>query len=136
MAMRKNYKRLLIIATPVIFFTCFAGCTPVGTIEEDDENSRIPELTALRQKTNRLEKENIILTDQISILKESNEGLSTRSKKLEDRCNQLQLEVERRTEQVELLQDLPAQRDKFKAELKKQKARAEKLERELKKYRD
>ena len=136
MAMRKNSKLFLIISLPIIFLACLPGCMHNRTIEEDDESSKMPELISLRQKVDNLEKENKILTAEATVLKEDKKEISIRAKKLEDRCNNLQLEVERRTVQVELLQDLPDQRDKFKAELKKEKARADKLESELKKYRE
>jgi len=130
--MLKNNKLFLTVALPVILLACLSGCVPTETIEEDDENSKMPELISLRQKVTRLENENRTLKGQVIILKEQNQDLSDRSKKLANRCNQLQLETERRTEQVKLLQGLPAERDKFRDELKKQKALTEKLEKELK----
>jgi len=46
-------------------------------------------------------------------------------------CNKYRLEASRREAQVELLKNLPAERDNFKAEAEKQKRRADKLQEEL-----
>ncbi len=137
MPMLKKYKHSLIPVLFIITLIGLSGCMPKKTIVEDDSNeSTMPELIALRQKVDRLEKENKNLSAEVTILKERNDGLFERSDKLAKRCNDLQLEVDRRTEQVKLFQDLPAERNKFKAEMEKQKARAEQLERELKELKE
>ncbi len=131
MPTKSLFSRLTILA---LLAGCISGCTMSrNTIEDDDsdEASVMPELIALRQKTNRLEKQNKTLATENAVLKDKVAGLAGRARKLSKMCNKYRLEASRREAQVELLKNLPAERDNFKAEAEKQKRRADKLQEEL-----
>ncbi len=119
-----------------VVLASLTGCSPSPVVEEDIGDSKMPELVALRQKSGRLEKENKKLTIENAILKDHDKALSLRVKKLTEKCNLLQLEVDRRTAQVKVLQDVPAQRDRYKIEARKYKARVEMLEKKLREKQD
>ena len=131
MPTKSLFSRLTILA---LLAGRISGCTMSRDTIEDgdsDEASVMPELIALRQKANRLEKQNKTLATENSVLKDKVAGLSARARKLAQMCNKYRLEASRREAQVELLKNLPAERDNFKAEAEKQKRRADKLQEQL-----
>jgi uncharacterized coiled-coil DUF342 family protein len=123
-----------------VVWCCAAGlflvsCEPVE-VEPAEEDDTGPELLLLRKENQQLHKEIDTLRDDAQTQHMRYETLSARSDRLAEELRTLQKDYERQKELLAVLRELPAERDKYKQEAERGRAKIVRLEmdvRELKK---
>ncbi len=106
---------------------------PLGCVgsEEDIRNSSEPELLALRRDNRKLTKTNNQLRSENIVLKSKLADLTQRERLLSKKVAEMQFELERLREQVRVLSDVPAQRDRYRAEAQTCKSQMARLQMEV-----
>ncbi len=129
----KTYPRF---AWPVVcaLLTLPASCAPEdGTMPLSAEQRRelIVECNALKQRNNALQRQVELIEAEKSVLEQTVEGLRDRERTLSARLMRLQKETTRQKEIIEVLNDLPAERDAFRREVARLKRYVVELELKL-----
>lgn len=107
------------------------SCVGCGQETEEVQESHEPEVLILKRKNVRLRKAREEAERQNVILKDKVASLTSRAAKLSKKAAEQGFELEQLRRQVDTLADLPAERDRYKAQVKQLKTRVAKLEMEL-----
>ena len=120
--------------TTTLITTCLVLLVSgVGCVQETQEvqESNEPEVLVLKRESVKLRKEKEEAERQNIILKDKVASLTSRSQKLTKKVADQDFELKQLRRQVETLADLPAERDRYKEQVKQLKAEVAKLEMQL-----
>jgi hypothetical protein len=103
---------------------------------QEVQESNEPEVLILKRKNVKLRKEKEEAERQNIILKDKVASLTSRSQKLTKKVADQDFELQQLRQQVDTLADLPAERDRYKEQVKQLKAEVAKLEMQLRQGKD
>lgn len=118
----------------LIFLLLAGGCVPEPPPVQTSDQTE-PDVLTLRRKNARLRKEKEHLRRENLVLKDKVASLSDREQQLSKKLADQQFEMEQLRGQLELLADLPAERDLYKHQAEKLRSEVIRLEMELRRFR-
>jgi peptidoglycan hydrolase CwlO-like protein len=132
MTFQPNLKLKLSAAAQFVYLgmtlVCLAGCMEEST--DFQSSSSDSEYLTLRRENNRFRREIEKLLSENRVLNDKVTELSIRAEKLDKNVADMRFEMEQLREQVKALADVPAERDRYKAEADKSKRELIKLQME------